>query len=158
MGMNPPKCDELDYIHFLLAAQTVFTNTEAARCHPGAGTDGPAHDAYTRLLYRAQADGDALWKEVRPCVRLTEGILVIDDTTLDKLYARAIRLVTRQAQGIRPEVMLLAWFDRNTGEFSPPIPSCLEDRPGWLAYALSRGADLIISLNGEEYVFAFKKL
>ena len=99
MGMNPPKCDELDYIHFLLAAQTVFTNTEAARCHPGAGADGPAHDAYTRLLYRAQADGDALWKEVRPCVRSTEGILVIDDTTLDKRYARAIRLVTRHWSG-----------------------------------------------------------
>jgi len=70
----------------------------------------------------------------------------------------AIRLATRQAQAIHPEVMLLAWFDRNTGEFSPPIPCCLEDRPGWLAYALSRGADLIISLNGEEYVFAFKRL
>jgi len=119
MGMNPPKCDELDYIHFLIAAQTVFTNTEAARCHPGAGADGPAHDAYTRLLYRAQADGDALWKEVRPCVRLTEGILVIDDTTLDKLYARAIRLVTRHWSGKHRRVVQginlisLLWTDGN---------------------------------------------
>jgi len=31
--MNPPKADELDYIHFLIAAQKVFTCTEAARSH-----------------------------------------------------------------------------------------------------------------------------
>jgi hypothetical protein len=29
--MNPPRCDDLDYIHFLIAAQKVFTCTEAAR-------------------------------------------------------------------------------------------------------------------------------
>ncbi len=93
--MNPAKCDELDYIHFLVAAQRVFSNTEAARCHPAAGTGGPAHDAYTRLLHRCQADGKALWKEVRLYVRLTEGIRVLDDTTLDKPYARTMALVTR---------------------------------------------------------------
>jgi hypothetical protein len=32
--MNPPKCDELDYIHFLIAIQKIFTCTEAARCQP----------------------------------------------------------------------------------------------------------------------------
>lgn len=97
--MNPPKCDELDYIHFLIAAQSVYSNTEAARCHPAADTNGPAHDAYTRLLHRCQSDGDALWQEVRPCVSLTGGILVVDDTTLDKPYARAMELVTHHWSG-----------------------------------------------------------
>jgi len=32
--MNPPKVDDLDYIHFLIAAQKVFTCTEAARSQP----------------------------------------------------------------------------------------------------------------------------
>ena len=32
--MNPQKCDDLDYIHFLIAAQKVFTCTEAERCQP----------------------------------------------------------------------------------------------------------------------------
>lgn len=27
--MNPPKCDSLDTIHFLIAAQRVFTCTKA---------------------------------------------------------------------------------------------------------------------------------
>jgi len=38
--MNTPKYDELDYIHFLVAAQKVFSNTEAAKCHPQAGNNG----------------------------------------------------------------------------------------------------------------------
>jgi hypothetical protein len=32
--MNPPKCDELDYIHLLIATQKVSTCAEAARCQP----------------------------------------------------------------------------------------------------------------------------
>ena len=52
--MNAPKVDELDYIQFLLAAQRVFTCTEAAACQPEQ-TDPPAHDAFTRLLSRQRA-------------------------------------------------------------------------------------------------------
>lgn len=75
---------------------------------------------------------------------------------LDRLAAT--RLAQAKAQELHPEVMLLAWFDRGTGEFSPPIPCCHEEMPGWLAYALSRGAEVIISINSEQFVFAFKKL
>lgn len=32
--MNPPKANDLDYIHFLIAAQKAFTRTEAARSQP----------------------------------------------------------------------------------------------------------------------------
>ncbi|MCC6500230.1 MAG: IS701 family transposase, partial [Anaerolineales bacterium] len=28
--MNPPKCDEMDYINFLIAAQQVFSSLEAS--------------------------------------------------------------------------------------------------------------------------------
>jgi len=130
--MNPAKCDELDYIHFLVAAQRVFSNTEAAKCHPSAGTDGPAHDAYTRLLHRCQADGEALWQEVRPCVSLTHGTLVVDDTTLDKPYARAMEMVTlhwsgkhrRVVQGIN--LISLLWTD---GEAHLPCDFRVYDKP-----------------------------
>ncbi len=97
--MNPPKCDELDYINFLIAAQKVFSHTEAAKCHPAADSDGPAHDAYTRLLHRCQSDAEAMWQEVQPCVSLVGGMLVADDSTLDKFYARQIELVTRHWSG-----------------------------------------------------------
>lgn len=56
--MNPPKADELDYIHFLIATQKVFTCTEAARSAPE-NLDPPAHDAFTRLLTREPPDTGA---------------------------------------------------------------------------------------------------
>jgi putative transposase len=62
--MNPPKCDDLDYIHFLIAAQRVFTCTEAARCSPKEKSP-PAHDAFTRLLQRQPPDTAALWQEAK---------------------------------------------------------------------------------------------
>jgi hypothetical protein len=96
--MRPPKVDEIDYIQFLIAAQKVYTCTEAARCQPE-GSDTPAHDAFTRLLSRQPPDTTALWQEVEPLVRKDAGILVLDDTTLDKPYGRKIELVTRHWSG-----------------------------------------------------------
>ena len=114
--MNAPKCDALDYINFLVAAQRAFSAVEAARSHP-AGEDGPAHDAYTRLLQRAPADGEALWQEVEPLVQRTSGVLIIDDTTLDKPYASKMALVTRHWSGKHRSVVQginlvsLVWTD-----------------------------------------------
>ena len=62
--MNPPRCDDLDHVHFLTAAQKVFTCTEAARCAPE-GAHPPAHDAFTRLLQRQPPDTEALWREAQ---------------------------------------------------------------------------------------------
>ena len=96
--MNPPKCTEMDYINFLVAAQRVFSSIAAAKSHP-AEDSAPAHDAYTRLLQRLPPDSRALWEEVKPLIGLDEGVLVLDDTTLDKPYAREMALVTRHWSG-----------------------------------------------------------
>ncbi len=106
----------MDYVNFLVASQKAFSAVEASKTHP-AGDDGPAHDAYTRLLYRIQSDGEALWPEVEPLVELGKGLLIIDDTTLDKFYARQMELVThhwsgkhgRVVQGIN--LISLLWTD-----------------------------------------------
>ena len=45
--MNSPKTNEIDYIHFLIAAQNAFTCAEAARSQPES-LDPPARDAFTR--------------------------------------------------------------------------------------------------------------
>jgi putative transposase len=114
--MNPPKCNDLDYIQFLIASQHAFTATEAAKTHP-AGEDGPAHDAYTRLLYRTQSDNNALWQEVEALVKLQAGILVLDDSTLDKPYAHHMDLVTQHWSGKHGRVvkginlLSLLWTD-----------------------------------------------
>ena len=109
--MNPPKCDDLDYIHFLIAAQKVFTCTEAARCAPE-GAHPPAHDAFTRLLQRQPPDTEALWREAQAFVDRQRGLLVLDDTTLDKPYAKQMERVTfhwsaKQRKGAGPPPLRL---------------------------------------------------
>jgi putative transposase len=102
--MNPPKCDDLDDIHFLIAAQKVFTCTEAARCQPE-GQHSPAHDAFTRLLRRQPLDTEALWQEAKAFVDTKRGLLVLDDTTLDKPYAQQMELVTYHWSGKHQRVV-----------------------------------------------------
>ncbi len=92
--MNAPKVSDVDYIQFLIAAQRVYTCTEAARCATTA-----SHDAYTRLLTRLPPDTAALWHEVEPLIDKRRGLLVVDDTTLDKPYAQKMGLVTRHWSG-----------------------------------------------------------
>src|SRR5918996_886233 len=103
--MNPNRCDALDYIHFLVAAQKSFSCTEAARCQPDPKS-GPAHDAFTRLLRRQPPDTEALWQETRGLVQLEAGVLVLDDTPRDKPYARKMELVPRHWSGKHRRVVL----------------------------------------------------
>jgi putative transposase len=114
--MNPPKCDALDYIHFLVAAQKSFSCTEAARCQPD--QEGAlAHDAFTRLLRRQPPDTEALWQETQGLIARDAGVLVLDDTTLDKPYARKMALVSRHWSGKHRRVvwginlLTLLWSD-----------------------------------------------
>jgi hypothetical protein len=78
--MKPPRrCDELDYIQFLIAAQKVFTCTEAARSQPETTSPKktpPAHDPFTRRLTRKPPDTEALWAEARTLVKPKDGLLV----------------------------------------------------------------------------------
>ena len=114
--MNPPKCSVKDYIQFLIASSVVFTCTEAARCHPLRDL-GPSHDSYTRLLRRMLPDTGALWKEVADIVQLQKGYLIVDDTTLDKPYAKVMELVCRHWSGKHHRVVkginliTLIWTD-----------------------------------------------
>lgn len=117
--MNPAKCTEYDYINFLVAAQRVFSTIEAARSHPESERQ-PAHDAYTRLLQRLPPDSKALWVEVQGCIEMSSGLLIIDDTTLDKPYANQMALVSRHWSGKHHEVVQginlisLVWSDGDT--------------------------------------------
>ena len=114
--MNEPKVTDLDYITFLVAAQGVVSCTEGARVQP----DEPgraAHDALNRLLYRLEPDTTPLWQEAEALVERSRGLLIIDDTTLDKPYAHAIALVHRHWSGKHRKVVsginlaTLVWSD-----------------------------------------------
>jgi len=115
--MNAPKVKDSDYIQFLIASPRVVSGTEAARVHPGTGSQAVAHDAFTRLLHRLEPDPEALWEEVRSLVQRGRGVLVLDDTILDKPYARYMELVRRHWSGKHQRVvdgiglLTLLWTD-----------------------------------------------
>ena len=96
--MSAPKVEADEYIDFLIATPRACSATEAVRVQPD-GPRPPAHDAFTRLLTRLEPDSETLWTEAEPPVRRDDGILVIDDSTLDKPYATAIARVTRHWSG-----------------------------------------------------------
>lgn len=110
------KVSAEDYIDFLVASPRVVSGTEAARTQP-ARPDAPAHDAYTRLLHRLEPDAEALWAEAAPLVARGGGVLVLDDSVLDKPYAKQMDLVARQWSGKHKRVVwgiglvTLLWSD-----------------------------------------------
>ena len=114
--MNAPRCTDFDYIDFLVATPRTCTCTEAARVQPDA-LKPPAHDSFTRLLHRLEPDAETLWNEAKSMVVRRRGVLVIDDSTLAKLYAQKIELVTRHWSGKHREVIsginliTLLWTD-----------------------------------------------
>jgi putative transposase len=129
--MSRPKVDALTYIQFLIAAQRVFTCTEAAACQPEQ-LDPPAHDAFTRLLARQPPDTAALWQEVQPLIDPQRGALILDDSTLDKPYGRHIDLVTYHWSGkhhrVVPGINLISLVWTN-GDLVLPCDFRLYDKP-----------------------------
>lgn len=114
--MNPPRATDRDYIDFLIGTPRAASACEAGRVQP-ISPDAPAHDAFTRLLTRLEPDPEILWQEVCPHVRRRDGILIVDDTVLDKPYAHKMGLVgqfwsgkhNRVVRGI--DLVTLAWSD-----------------------------------------------
>src|SRR4028119_421297 len=97
--MNAPKVNASDYVQFLIASPRVVSGTEAARVQPHGSDSAPAHDAFTRLLHRLEPDPAQLWEEARTQVQRRHGVLILDDSTLDKPYAQHMGLVTRHRSG-----------------------------------------------------------
>lgn len=96
--MNPKRCNEYDYINFLVAAQKSYSCLEIGRVQP-AKANTPAHDSLNRMLHRIQPNTEDLWREAQPQVNPQEGLLLLDDSTLDKPYAKKIDLVYRHWSG-----------------------------------------------------------
>jgi len=94
------------------------------------------------------------------CVALTRDMLKnpvhlqVKDEDLD--FARAKQLADKEAQKVTADPMLLAWYNGKTGQYSPPVACCGEDRPTWLIYAESRGGNIYIDINDLEYVFVYR--
>lgn len=114
--MNSPKVRDEDYINFIIATPRTVTATEAASCQPD-GTNAPAHDAFTRLLSRLEPDPEVLWTEAQTQIDLNTGVLVLDDSTLEKPYSPLNALLYRHWSGKQKAVVeginliTLLWTD-----------------------------------------------
>ncbi len=119
MPLNPPKCTVLDYINFLIAASTVYSCTEAARCYSSL-VNAPSHDCFTRLLQNQSSDTESLWTEIRKFVTPKEGYMIVDDTVLDKPYSEKMGFVRYQWSGKHHRtvkgigLVTLVWTDGTT--------------------------------------------
>ena len=93
-----------------------MSGTEAARVQPDQPRP-PAHDACTRRRHRLAPDPATRWQEAAPLVAHERGVLVRDDSTLDKPYARKLGLVPRHWSGKHRRVvqgstlLTLRWTD-----------------------------------------------
>jgi putative transposase len=130
MMMNDKRCSEEDYINFLIGTPKVYTCTEAARVQPDK-VKPPAHDSLTRLLQQEEMSSEMLWKEAESFVNKEEGILVIDDSTLDKPYAKKMDLVSYHWSGKHHRIVKgislisMIWTD---GDIHIPCDYCVYDK------------------------------
>ena len=85
---------------------------------------------------------------------LTNPILInTEGNGLD--FNEAKEIADREAGKINSDPMLLAWYERKTGSYSPPVACCGEEKPAWVIYAESRGGNITVDINQEEYVFIY---
>jgi len=130
--MRQPKCHEDDYIQFLIASPDVISCCEASRSDPRRHRPA-AHDSYTRLLQRLEPDPETLFEEVEPLVDKLRGVLVIDDSTLDKPYSRKIEPVSYHWSGKHHAVVKginlisMVWTD---GDLMMPVDYRVYDKAG----------------------------
>jgi len=126
--MARSKTTAEDYIQWLIASPKNATMTEASRTR----AQLVAHDSYRRLLLSLEPSSQALWEEVEGEVDLEDGLLVLDDSTLDKPYGPKIELVVKHWSGKHRRVVdginliTLLWTN---GEVAIPVDYRIYDRP-----------------------------
>lgn len=81
--------------------------------------------------------------------------LSIEKSGLD--FAKAETMAKDQARSYFNQAMLLSWYDKEANRYSPhEVECCIEGKPSWVTYAKSRGGNLTIDINNEDYVFIFR--
>lgn len=73
----------------------------------------------------------------------------------DRFAARELALEAARDRYRQP--MLLAWFDAVTGRYSPEVTCCQLDKPSWVVYAETRGAELAVEVGDGDFFFLFRE-
>jgi hypothetical protein len=90
--------------------------------------DGPGQRIETTEGRQLTRFSSFSWEEERPmapCLELTREMLIspvsLEVLCPDLTYSMAREIADAKALAINPEAMLLAWFDRKTGQYSPKV-------------------------------------
>ena len=79
--------------------------------------------------------------------------LTIDNKDLG--YDDAHDLAKHKAKELTSDPMLLSWYCGKTGDYYPKTECGRSDKPAWIVFAESRGADIAININDGEYIFLY---
>ena len=79
--------------------------------------------------------------------------LTLEDKYLDFISAK--NLSKQKAKELTPDPMLLSWYSGKTGDYYPRAECGRADKPAWMVFAESRGADIAININDGEYMFMY---
>ena len=84
-----------DYCQYLLSSPLNYTLT-----HFADHSDRFTHDMLNRYLGGDRVSPRVIWENVKPHLTPTaKGVILFDDTVLDKRYAKKMALVRRQYSG-----------------------------------------------------------
>lgn len=73
-------------------------------------------------------------------------------------FLKAKDIAKEKARELAEDPMLLSWYNGKTGEYFPKLECGTWDKPVWIIFAESRGADIAININDGEYIFLFLSL
>ena len=93
--MQHQKCSLELYVDFLIASQKQYSGVELSRVAPNA----MSHDAVSRWLVSHKLTPKLVWQHSQAMVQKETGYLILDDTLLDKPYAKEMALVKAQYSG-----------------------------------------------------------
>ena len=80
----------------------------------------------------------------------------VDQNNLSFVQAKDI--AKAKAKEIAEDPMLLSWYNGRNGEYFPKVECGVRDKPVWIVFAESRGADIAVNINDGEYIFLYLSL
>jgi hypothetical protein len=79
--------------------------------------------------------------------------LTLEEDDLD--FASVKDIAKQKAKELAADPMLLSWYKGKTGEYYPNVECGRTDKPVWIVFAESRGADIAININDGDYIFLY---
>lgn len=70
-------------------------------------------------------------------------------------FKKASDLARTRAREINKDAMMLAWFNRRSGEGFPDYDCGASDKPPWRVFAEARGANLTVDVNDGDFIFLY---